>query len=187
MGLNKIFLGFRRFHFYPRYYVAINRRVIEQSIAEIRRLNCISFLRDLYPDQPISESALTYLMHSSPERRFHCDLTGGFFEGYTVTFAALQIAFFMGFSSVVIVGMDHRYEFQGSPNEARMMSGKDPNHFDSTYFSGKTWDNPDLVNSAYFYSMARENFESSGRRIIDCTVDGACNIFEKGRLEEVLV
>ncbi len=28
MGLNKIFLGFRRLHFYPRYYLAINRRVI---------------------------------------------------------------------------------------------------------------------------------------------------------------
>jgi hypothetical protein len=34
--------------------------------------------------------------------------------------------------------------------------------------------------------MAREAFEAAGRRIIDCTVNGACTVFEKGRLEEVL-
>ena len=46
MGLNKIFLGFRRLRFYPRYYVAINRRVIEQSAHKIAQLNCVRFLKD---------------------------------------------------------------------------------------------------------------------------------------------
>ena len=180
------FFRFQALLFYPRYYVAINRRVIEQSADEIKRLNCIKFLSDHGANHFVPESALTYLMHTKPERCFHSDLTGGFFEGYTVTFAALQRAFFMGFSSVVIVGMDHRYDFQGSPNEARVMHGKDPNHFVSSYFSGNTWDNPDLKNSERFYSMAREAFEKSGRNIVDCTVDGACTIFERGRLEDVL-
>jgi hypothetical protein len=34
--------------------------------------------------------------------------------------------------------------------------------------------------------MARESYEAVGRRIIDCTIDGACAVFEKGQLEEVL-
>ena len=186
MGLNKIYLGFKKLRFYPRYYAAINRRVIEQSAREIQSLNCIRFLRDLGADNPLPESALTYLLPSRPERRFHENLCAGFFEGYTVTFAALQIAFFMGFEAVVIVGMDHRYSFEGAPNEPRELSGPDPNHFDSSYFSGHTWDNPDLANSERFYAMARETFEGAGRRIIDCTVDGACTVFEKSRLEEVL-
>ncbi|WP_296366706.1 hypothetical protein [Vulcanococcus sp. Clear-D1] len=186
MGLNKIYLGFKRFRFYPRYYLAINRRVIEQGADEIRRLACIRFLRDLEGCNPLPESALTYLLHSRPEQRFHENLCEGFFEGFTVTFAALQIAFFMGFSEVVIVGMDHRYAYKGLPNEAHKLVGADPNHFDPSYFSGHTWDNPDLQNSERYYSMARESYEAAGRRIIDCTVDGACAVFEKGRLEEVL-
>ena len=186
MGLNKIYLGFRRLRFYPRYYAAINRRVIEQSAAEIGDLNCIRFLKDLGDGNPLPESALTYFLCPKPQQRFYDDLCTGFFEGYTVTFAALQIAFFMGFATVVIVGMDHRYTYQGPPNEPRKLSGPDPNHFDPSYFSGHTWDNPDLANSERFYAMARETFERAGCRIIDCTVDGACNVFEKGRLEEVL-
>jgi len=186
MGLNKIYLGFKRFGFYPRYYAAINPRVIHQGAGEIGRLNCIRFLRDLGTENPLPESALTYFIHSIPEQRFHQDLFRGFFEGYTVTFAALQIAFYMGFSDVVVVGMDHRYIYEGSPNEPRELTGPDPNHFDPGYFSGHTWDNPDLANSENFYAMAREAYEAAGRRIIDCTVDGACSVFEKGHLEEVL-
>ncbi len=186
MGMNKIFLGFRRFRFYPRYYVAINRRVIEQSVAEIKSLNCIRFLGNLGVDGPLGESALTYPICSRPERSFHKNLAEGFFEGYTVTFAALQVAFYMGFRSVAIVGMDHSYAYEGGPNEPRQLEGADPNHFDPSYFSGHTWDNPDLANSERFYAMARDAFEADDRRIIDCTVGGACTVFEKARLEEVL-
>lgn len=31
IGLNKIYLGFNRFCFYPRYLVMVNKKVIEQS------------------------------------------------------------------------------------------------------------------------------------------------------------
>ena len=97
MGLNKIYLGFKKYHFYPRYYTAINASVIEQSADEIQRLACIRFLRDLGSNNRVPESALTYLLHSDPRQQFHQDLSKGFFEGYTVTFAALQIAFLWAF------------------------------------------------------------------------------------------
>jgi hypothetical protein len=186
MGMNKIFLGFKRFRFYPRYYVAINQLVIEQSATEIESLNCIRFLGGKGSDGPLRESALTYYIHSSPDRRFHANLAKGFFEGYTVTFAALQIAYYMGFKTVVIVGMDHKYAYLGWPNEPRRLEGVDPNHFDPAYFSGCLWNNPDLANCEKFYALARREFEEDGRRIIDCTVRGSCTVFEKGRLEEVL-
>ena len=185
MGLNKIYLGLERFRVNLRYYVAINDLVIEQSASEIQSLNCIKFIKAGSTARGIKESALTYLILSRSEERFHEDLCHGFCQGYTVTFAALQIAYFMGFSSVVIVGMDHRYYFDGLPNERCELAGEDPNHFDPRYFSGKTWNNPDLVNSERFYTMAREAFESRGRYIVDCTVNGACNVFQKGCIEEV--
>ena len=187
MGLNKIYLGFKRFKFYPRYYVAINKRVIEQSADSIRKLNCINFIKDLgNGNNPLSETALTYLIKSRPKQSFHRDLSQGFFEGYTVTFAALQIAYYMGFSQVVIVGMDHKYDYKGAPNESNILKGKDPNHFDPNYFSEQTWDNPDLDNSEKYYVMARTEFEKDGRQIIDCTIDGACQIFPKSTLAKVL-
>ena len=186
MGLNKIFLGFKRFKFYPKYYVAINQKVIEQSRKEIEKLNCIRFIRETNNKDCVEESALTYFINSREEATFHRDLSKGFYEGYTVTYAALQIAFYMGFSSIIIIGMDHQYQYTGKPNETKYLSGTDPNHFDPQYFSDQLWDNPDLIKSEHFYRIARDNFERNGREIVDCTVDGACYVFNKRKLRDVL-
>lgn len=180
IGMNKIYLGFRKFFFYPRYYVAVNRKVIEQSHQQIAAMNCVKFIGSR-GRQIIPEGALTYHLETrDPYARFCHDMTRGVHEGWTVTYAALQVAFFLGFNEVVIIGMDHRYHYEGAPNEARRLDGDDPNHFMPNYFGGgQDWDNPDLVKSEESYRIAQAEFEKAGRRIIDATENGACTVFEK--------
>ncbi len=180
IGLNKIFLGFRKFRFYPRYYVAVNAKVIEQSAAEIRTMNCVKFISQRGMDW-VPEDALTYhLATRNPPQRFCPDISQGVHEGWTVTYAAMQVAYHLGFREVIIIGMDHRYEYTGQPNQAMRLDGPDPNHFSPDYFGGgQHWDNPDLAHSEESYAIARQTFEQAGRRIIDATLDGACQIFEK--------
>ena len=52
--------------------------------------------------------------------------------------------------------------------------------------SGQKWNNPDLSASEEAYRRARRVFEDNNREIIDCTVDGACQVFKKMTLEEAL-
>ena len=181
IGLNKIFLGFRRLRFYPRYYVSVNRKVIEQSASEIRAMKCVKLLGREACGGLIHEDALTYLISTAnPRDRFYRDITRGVHEGWTVTYAALQAAYFLGFKEVVLIGMDHRYTYNGEPNEAQRLDGPDLNHFSEHYFGfGQQWDNPDLAHSEESYRIARSVYEQDGRRIIDATLDGACTIFEK--------
>lgn len=180
IGLNKIFLGLKKFRFYPQYYVAINRKVIEQSVADIQALNCNKFISMRGSDLIPEDALLYYLETQNAPARFSKDMTLGVHEGWTVTYAALQIAYYLGFSEVVIIGMDHRYQYTGQPNEARRLDGADPNHFCSEYFGGgQDWDNPDLERSEESYRIARAEFEQDGRRILDATVGGACQVFEK--------
>ncbi|MFC4701015.1 6-hydroxymethylpterin diphosphokinase MptE-like protein [Glaciecola siphonariae] len=187
IGLNKIFLGFRKFRFYPKYYVAVNEKVLRQSEAEIKKLNCVKFLSNRCPEL-FSGNALTHILNTSkPHARFCKDLNLGCEEGWTVTYAALQVAYYLGFRKVIIVGMDHRFTYTGKPNESAIMKGDDINHFAPSYFGGgQEWDNPDLLNSEESYRIARQVFEADGRIIIDATVDGACDIFEKLDLASAL-
>lgn len=179
IGLNKIYLGVRRFGFYPKYLVAVNEKVIRQSAAEISAMRCVKFISERGADV-IPEGALTYHIATlAPAERFCRDIERGVHEGSTVTYAALQVAYYLGFRELVIIGMDHRFEYTGAPNETRRMHGPDPNHFSPEYFSGQHWDNPDLERSEESYGIARGVFEADGRRIIDATLDGACNVFEK--------
>lgn len=186
IGLNKIFLGLKEFRFYPKYYVAVNVKVIQQSASEIAALNCIKFIAR-HSGALVPETALTYHINTiRPPARFCPDITQGVHEGFTVTYAALQIAYFLGFKEVIIIGMDHRYKYTGEPNEARTLDGPDTNHFSPEYFGyGQTWDNPDLAQSEESYRIARAEFEKDGRRIIDATLDGACHIFEKADYRQV--
>ena len=188
IGLNKIYLGLEKFDFYPRYHVVINPTVLEQSRADLQRLNCVKFVGTRAARAVGQrEDALTYLVDTDhPPARFSTDLSDGLHEGWTVTHAALQVAFHLGFVEVILIGLDHRYVFDGLPNEARQMEGADPNHFAPAYFGyGQNWDNPDLVQSEASYRAARLAFESAGRRVLDATLDGSCNVFQKVNYRDV--
>jgi hypothetical protein len=186
IGMNKIHLGLERFGFQPRYVTAVNPRVVEQSAAAMAALPAIKFIGARAAGS-LPEDVLTHHIGIlNPPVQFSGDLTRGVREGGTVTFVALQIAFYMGFSEVVIVGMDHRYRFEGAPHEAHHLIGPDVNHFSPDYFSGHVWDNPDLARSEASYAEARRIFEAAGRRIIDATVGGACKVFEKADYGTIL-
>lgn len=185
IGLNKIYLGLATFGFYPRYLVAVNEKVIAQSTTTFRAMTAIKFIGQRGAHH-LAEDAFTYHIATlHPPHRFCHDITQGVHEGGTVTYAALQIAYYMGFRDVVIIGMDHRFAFSGRPNQTRMMDGPDPNHFSPDYFQGQAWDNPDLALSEKSYAIARDIFAAGGRRIRDATVAGACEVFERADYRDI--
>ena len=187
IGLNKIYLGFRKFRFYPKYHVAVNLKVLEQGASEINRMNCVRFIDSrAYELKLLPQSALTCFIQEKTDRPFSTDLAMGYHQGCTVTHAALQVAYHLGIQTVILIGLDHRYEYQGRPGDESVLNGPDPNHFCENYFGhGQKWDNPELANSEFFYTSARQTFEADGRRIIDATLGGACPVFEKQDYKEI--
>jgi hypothetical protein len=182
IGLNKIFLGLADFGFYPRYLVAVNPHVVVQAREQIRALNCVKFVsRRAARAAALPPDGLTHLVETDPPpARFSTDLALGLHEGWTVTYAALQVAYHLGFAHVVLIGLDHRYVFEGRPNETRTMRGRDPNHFSDRYFGdGEDWDNPDLARSEESYRIALRAFAADGRSIADATPGGACPVFPR--------
>lgn len=184
-GLNKIHLGLEKFGFYPRYLVAVNDKVIEQSLLAFQKMTAIKFISDRSAHL-LPQNAWTYhLATSKPLQRFYTDITLGLHEGYTVTHAALQIAYYMGFQQVVIIGMDHRFAPSGPANSSQHMAGDDPNHFSPDYFKGQNWDAPDLRQSEISYQQALEIYQADNRQIIDATLNGGCEIFPKADYQDL--
>ena len=108
-------------------------------------------------------------------------------SGGTVTFTALQIAYYMGFEKVILIGVDHSYKHVGNPNDEMTADGPDPNHFDPSYFGkGTRWNLPDLALSEKAYVLASKAFEADGRHIINATQGGMLEIFPRASLEAAL-
>jgi hypothetical protein len=97
-----------------------------------------------------------------------------------VTYVALQLAYFMGFEQVILIGVDHSFSTKGKPNTTVTSQGNDPDHFNERYFGkGFRWQLPDLVTSERAYLCARQAYEDAGREVLDATVGGKLNTFLK--------
>jgi len=160
----------------------MNELVLEQFSTDIDRLKIPKFLnwnkRHLF-----HSNADTFYFRSrfALSDGFSTDATRYIHSGGTVTYAALQIIYFLGFRKVIIIGLDHYYKEKGAPGKTEVRkSHKDESHFHQDYFpQGFKWQLPDLRRSELAFNQARLAFEKDGRVIIDATVDGQCSVFEK--------
>lgn len=188
-GMNRLYLIFDKMGFVPTYVSVINDLVIEQFTADIASLPTTMFLnwsqRKLFDNSKNIHYVRPYL---TLEDRFEKDLTKGIYSGGTVTYATLQLAYYMGFKEVYLVGLDHNFVDTGRPNATQVrQQSEDKNHFHPDYFpKGAKWQLPDLYRSELSYAMARQAFEADGRSIIDATVNGKCQVFEKLPFESLI-
>lgn len=182
-GLNRIYLLFDKMTFEPAYYVCINELVLEQFSDEINGLRMPKFLNWNRRKLFASGSDLINFVRLSlgVQDGFGKDFRRPLFSGGTVTYVALQIAYIMGFSEVILVGVDHSFADSGAPNKVETRSAEvDRNHFHPKYFpKGSKWQLPDLRRSELAYKIARTTFEDEGRKILDATINGKCPVFKK--------
>lgn len=181
-SLNRGYLYYDRIGGPCTYLVVVNKLVSEQFAAEIEVLPNTKFItwthRHYYADRQ------DVIYYGGPvwrtEPRFSVDPTRDIWPGATVTYVALQLAFYMGFEQVYLIGVDHHFTTAGTPHREVVSAGGDPNHFAKDYFGkGVRWQLPDLETSEIAYHLARKTFENAGRKIIDATVGGALTIFPK--------
>lgn len=179
-GMNRIYLLFPELGFTTTYFVSVNSLVIEQSADEIRALPLPIFLSWRSHNLIKSTPEMMFLHTTYTGPKFALDARGRLWEGATVTYVALQLAYYMGFTTAILIGVDHNFTSQGKPNTTVISQGDDPNHFHAGYFGkGYRWQLPDLETSERAYRLARQAYQADGRQVLDATVGGKLEVFPK--------
>jgi hypothetical protein len=187
IGMNRFYMAFADLGFTTSLLLTVNDLVIEQCAADLRSLPIPTFVswRGRKHIQPAPNLHYLYTSYILP--RFNRAATGRLWEGATVTFVAMQLAYFMGFRQVILIGVDHNFTTKGTPNTTVVSTGDDPNHFHPGYFGqGFRWQLPDLETSEIAYRMAREAYQKDGREILDATVGGTLTVFPKVDFNTIL-
>ncbi|MBK1720028.1 6-hydroxymethylpterin diphosphokinase MptE-like protein [Thiocystis violacea] len=180
IGLNRIYLNYANMGFQPSFLCVTNPNIIEQFHAEIDALDSIKFLN--YKAKDLMRNRWnTFFMDSKGVHDFYEDLSAYVWcEGCTVTYCAMQVAYYLGFEEVVLVGVDHGFPNSGVPHKLVTADGPDLNHFHPDYFGkGIKWQYPDLPASEVSYRVAKAVYEQDGRRILDATVNGNLRVFPR--------
>ncbi|MDA9560642.1 DUF115 domain-containing protein [Schleiferiaceae bacterium] len=184
-GLNRIYLNYPNMDFEPNYIACINNLVLGQFAEDFSKQKMPLFLNWNSRNKFDENSNIHFIGKGFKMNEFSKDISKSIAPVGAVTYAALQMIYYMGFTEVIIVGMDHNFHFSGKPNESQKREeDNDINHFVPNYFpKGSKWETPDLVSSEYYYNIAKEQFNNDNRIIYDATINGKCDIFVKRDLE----
>lgn len=199
-GVNSIFLLTKSNGFRPTYFVVEDNLVFKENRSEIDiyegvakilprqyaeqltcRDECFVFDMDQSFYNKNNKNYAVPHFNMGPQPVFYC--------GQSVTYINMQLAFYMGFEMVVLLGMDFSYSIpvdhsqQGNHIHSQ---GDDPNHFHKDYFGkGKTWKDPRLGRVLRSYHQAKFAFESCGRAIVNGTEAGKLELFDRVSFESL--
>jgi hypothetical protein len=190
-GMNRVYLAFDDWGFETSYLVSVNDLVVEQCVDDFLALEMPRFFswrsHKFFPKLPVPDLP-TFLHTTYTGPKFANDVRGRVWEGATVTYVCLQLAFHMGFEQAILIGVDHSFVAKGKPNTTVVSEGDDQSHFDPRYFGkGFRWQLPDLDTSEQGYWMARQAYEDAGREVIDATIGGQLQVFPKVAYDSLFV
>jgi hypothetical protein len=185
-GFNSIFL---HKYFLPKFYIVEDKWVIKDNLNKIKKLKIKNkFIPAHYQDQfNHKDGCIHYPMDLSFYRNGKCrfteDITKNLYSGQTVTYHAIQFAYYMGFNPIYLVGVDFNYIKPKTIIENGKTwhsTGDDPNHFNKNYFgAGKTFHDPQLDKVKKNYEFANQFLQNKNIKIYDATIDGKLDVFPK--------
>jgi len=194
-GVNSIYYMTERNKFKPTFYMVEDNHVIYDNLTEI---NNYKVPYKFFPSQyrkVIEPSPNTFFFNmnrgfyekNSPNYcipRFSKNCHDRMYAGQSVTIMNLQLAFYMGFNEVYLIGMDFDYKLTDKDNvkgnDILSTKDEDENHFDPRYFgAGKKWHDPKLENVLISYQFSKIVFERFNKNIYNATHGGKLDVFKR--------
>ena len=197
-GVNRIYLLFDRISWRPTFYTTVDWRVASDCAYEINELQGMHlFFPERFRGLLRDGDDVTWYWndrHRHPtEQGFASDASLGIRGAGSVTGAAIQLAFHLGFDPIYLIGCDVTYSvpdtvIQEGPDQFGNGVGlyltstrdDDTNHFDKRYFGvGKRWHDPNVKRMIEGFEQCRDGAERHGRRILNATAGGNLEVFER--------
>lgn len=173
ISMNKIYKGYGQTPWRPDYYIAIDYETIYgDSISVFERSKVAQFIGDIgwHFDGDNQDTLYKWHEYHSWDGEnlpmFSDDFARGLYWGMTITYHALQLAVYMGFSEIYLVGVDCcRYE------------KIEEQHFVKDYNS--MFSNIRVNESIMSYTAANEYAKQHGIKIYNATRGGQLEVFER--------
>ena len=192
-AVNGFFLKASELSWTPTYYVVEDHLVAEDRLEWINKFKGPTKLFPVYLGYCFEESDDTIFYNHRPRVSypdgfdFSTDAAKITYTGCTVTFSCLQLAHYMGFEEIYLIGVDASYEIPDDVNDSDDynvgvldMKSDDPNHFHPDYFGkGFRWHDPQVHKMIEAYEEARKVTNKTATRIYNATVGGKLEVFPR--------
>ncbi len=191
MCFNRINLMQERLNWKPSFYVMTDDLLINDMSSEVKEYILpnvdYAFFPDLHPSNVNfkkrigNHSNVLYLNTDIPEFRTDLPKCG---INKTVVNAGMQIAAYLGFSEIYLLGVDMTFGEQkvkkSNSREWKAEKDDDPNHFDPRYFGkGRSYHNPTVHEMLEQFEVGRKFFDDIGVKIFNAGIGGKLEAFKR--------
>lgn len=187
-GVNSLVNVFDESNWLPSFYCITDPKVYKRLESDLKKYPT---LKAFYPSNRINSSFLsgpTFALNCSDMYKvkaldyfrfteFGTDLTREIFDGGTVVYVAMQIAAYMGFREIYLLGVDVNYGYQENNHNAKLEYNNRGHHYTDTRSTG------DIMIEAF--KIAKEYAESHNIKIYNVNKKGRLDLFQRISLEEI--
>lgn len=196
---NRINLLFDKTNWRPTYYLCQDKNYIINNYEEICNIKSEKFL-SLSPfisnNLKFIEANYYLLNYSGNNNKFAYDFTKNVGNSATVTYSAIQLAVYMGFKEIILIGCDHQFKYiRDKKSKKIIMNNIENDHFTKEYSKGNIEKFEKKHNTNCFvaniYSMekgfeiARDYCHHHNIKILNATRGGALEIFERINFDSI--
>lgn len=192
-AVNSFFLKYEDLDWSPTFYVVEDHLVAEDRAPWINQLNGSIKLFPVYLAYCLNDDNNTIFFNHQPRKSyphsfdFSTNASEITYTGCTVIFTCMQIAYYLGFREIYLIGVDANYELPQDVVTDDIygtcvldMKSNDPNHFHPDYFGkGFRWHDPQVNKMIEAFEMARRVCDKSYKRIYNATIGGKLEVFER--------
>jgi len=192
-AVNGFFLKARDLDWLPTFFLVEDHLVAEDRAHWINQLKGPIKLFPAYLGYAFPAAEDTIFYNHRPRKSyphgfdFSLEADKITYTGCTVTFSMMQIAAWLGFQEIYLIGVDASYDIPPDAQEDKDyavgvldMKSDDPNHFDPDYFGkGFRWHDPQVGKMLEAYEEARRTLEGTSQRIYNATVGGQLEVFDR--------
>ena len=173
---------------YATYYTVVNYLVAEQGSHWINNINHAHKVFPVWLSYCLLPDAKTSYVNSSAQAKFCMEAKDIISCRHTVSFFNLQLAYILGYTTVILIGFDHSYKQPKNTREGDVIvtQDKDENHFIDSYFQGKKWQGADVHKMEEMYRLAKNAYLQDKRTIINATDGGELELFPRMPLDVAL-
>lgn len=195
-GVNAIYLNEEKMGFLPTFYVVEDTHVAIDRKTEIDSLASSCRFFGYYFKDKLNDASNIQWLNIIPNYKayesfphFSVDSSRRIWVGGTVSYINLQLAYYMGFSEVYLIGFDHSYVIPDSADVKGndiTSTTEDVNHFHPDYFGkGYKWHVPMTERMELCYIKTKHAYELAGKKIYNSTAGGRLEVFDRKEYNSV--